>query len=222
MAAWCKLSNSGWTSQCFNTAHPCTKFSLWQPVRMTTRLYQNRMHTVKREPVRFFNFLQPSGINHFPTNDRTTLDFRPTSVCTRATEKRALPCYLWKKNTVADYRALVKKRVWPAFVIPAVATRIAAMWSCKSHSTYLVLNNMSKSLGRCTCRFEMRLLTIESAISSRLSERMATLFFPFGKFPMWYLILASLSADQCTHPGNCWQRLRHCQGNPSRIHCSFL
>jgi len=102
-------------------------------------------------------------------------------------------------------------------VIPAIATRIAAMWSCKSHSTYLVLNNMSKSLGRCTCRFETRLLTIELAISSRLSERMATLFFPFGKFPMWYLILASLSADQCTHPGNCWQRLRHFQGNPSRI-----
>jgi len=84
--------------QCFKTAHPCretcTKFSLWRPVRITTRLYQNKMHTMKREPLRSLSFPHPFRKNNFPTNDCATFDFRPTLVCTRGNQKRALP-HLW-------------------------------------------------------------------------------------------------------------------------------
>ena len=116
--------------QCFKTAHPChetcTKFSVWQPVRMTTRLYQNRMHTMKHEPLCSLSFPQPSRKNHFPTNDCATFDFRPTLVCTRGTKKGHYRIIEFGKeldhsfgklepSTAVDYRALVKNKFLASF-----------------------------------------------------------------------------------------------------------
>jgi len=70
------------------------------------------MHTVKRKPLlRFLSFPQPSSINHFPTNDRATFDFRPTSVSTRGKGITALSTLVnhgfgkLESSTAAGYRA---------------------------------------------------------------------------------------------------------------------
>jgi len=95
-------------------------------VRMTTRVYQNRMHTVKREPLRSLSSPQPSSKNHFPTKDRATFDFRPALVCTRETKKEHYRIIDFGKelnhgsgqlesSTAVDYRAIVKKKFLASF-----------------------------------------------------------------------------------------------------------
>jgi len=104
-----------------------------------------------------------------------------------------------KPSTAVDYRALVKKKFLASFRWSRFRLRnnhFSNPHCCgvaNLISAYLVLDMLSKSLGRCTSRFKMSLLTIEWAISSRLSVLcMAPLtlkFFPSGKFSMWYLLV---------------------------------
>lgn len=54
---------------------------------MAIRLYENRVGTVKREPLRSPSFPQPSSKNHLPMNDRATFDFKQKSVSTGKIEK---------------------------------------------------------------------------------------------------------------------------------------
>jgi len=126
-----KESNSELTGQCFKTAHPCcetcTKFSLWQPVRMTTRLYQDRMHIMKHEPLRSLSFPQPSSKNHFPTNDCATFDFRQNISLHKGEPIKGITALLnlVKSSTMASENQnqalqmiiehLSRRNLWPAF-----------------------------------------------------------------------------------------------------------
>lgn len=55
---------------------------------MAIRLYENRVGTVKREPLRSPSFPQPSSKNHLPMNDRATFDFKQKLVSTGKIEKK--------------------------------------------------------------------------------------------------------------------------------------
>lgn len=97
-------------------------------------------------------------------------------------------------------------------------------------SAHFVLDNLSKSHGRYTCRFDHRIGYWSKALGTVYGHTYSE-FFTSGNFPMWYLLVMCNGflndtftflriAESFSGPvyiSRSWQCLRHCQENPSRI-----